>query len=36
MGSSVDGLEGSTTYFAEQPAGEEVTLASHSSCHVGV
>ena len=31
MGSSVDGLEGGPAYFAEQPAGEEVTLTSHSS-----
>ena len=36
MSSSVNGLEGGPAYFAEQPAGEEVTLTGHSSRHVGV
>ena len=36
MGSSIDGLEGGPADFAEQPAGEEVALTSHSSGHVGI
>ena len=36
MGSCIDGLERGPADFAEQPAGEEVALTSHSSCHVWI
>ena len=36
VGSCVDGFERGPANFAEQPTGEKVTLACHSSCHVWV
>ena len=36
MGPRINGLEGGPADFAEQPAGEKVTLTSHPSGHVGI